>query len=156
MNKGKPGLKSFAKHTAGIFMPQKSTFTCSLVDVRTVNGFDSVILSLKEFAYGAIMGLCISYSSKGLQQEPRKIYSQLAMPGNICNLHIQFTRFLLLCLPPPGASKLEKLLTFLLLWRDQTWVTFHHETGNAVCWSLLSEHYLFLQMLRSPSRLTNL
>lgn len=105
-------------------MPQKSTFTCSLVDVRTIKGFDSIILSLKEFAYGAITGLCISYSSKGLQQEPRKIYSQLAMPGNICNLYIQFTRSLLPCLHPPSASKLEMLLTFLLLWRHETRVKF--------------------------------
>lgn len=61
---------------------------------------------LQAFAYHTVQD--------GLQQEPRKIYSQLAMPGNICNLQVQFTGFLLPRLPPPSASK-ETQVTFLLL-----------------------------------------
>lgn len=74
----------------GIFMLQKFTSACILIYVRTINSFKCC--TSKEFAYRAITGLCISFSSKGLQQEPRKkMYSQLAMPGNICHFHIQFT-----------------------------------------------------------------
>lgn len=76
----------------GIFMLQKFTSACSFIYLRTINSFKCC--TFKEFAYRAIMGLCISFSSKGLQQEPReKLYSQLAMPGNICHFHIQFTWF---------------------------------------------------------------
>lgn len=131
----------------GIFMLQTLIFTCSLVYIK------NIVLCVT-ISNNLLIGPSWASAFHVVQ---RAYYDSQEKNSTACWQCLQtFAIFVFSLLDfhtkPPRASKLELLLTFSLL-REQTYFTM--EKRNTAYWRLQSENYLYLQMLHSLSRLSN-
>jgi len=84
--------------------------------LRIINGFDSIILPLKEFAHEAITGLHISYIvQRACNKSQEKSMASWQCLGTFAILTFSLPDLFSPAYPLPSASKLGTLLTFLLL-----------------------------------------
>lgn len=156
MDKGKLGLKPFAKHTAWYFYAMKIHFHLQLSWCKSHKWLWQHYPFTQRICLWGHPRLCISHSSKGLQQEPRKIYSQLVTPGNICNLFIQFNRFLLPCLLPlPSAFKTRNTTDIFIAMKisDLSYISplKRKQSPQACCLSITSSCRCYTAPADSPT-----